>query len=418
MKVSWLLLPLIVLWLGLGQTHAEIAPRTGPRSAAPESVNEPVGVRQNNSPPGAASALAPATTQRTRAPVSPLIYPRYDARLPAAHQAHAEKTKLTCDACHSKAKISQAAGDWLGPGVESCRQCHEARFDAVPISAPTSARIRFSHAKHAARNIECIKCHDEVALRQDARGNERLPSMTTCLRCHNKDHGAAAQGGNCRLCHVPAGSVIKTRFREGMLVPTSFLSMRHDAGWLWQHGDAAMVRGPVCAACHQESECVNCHNGRLRPRQIHPSDWLSLHGIEARQAGSGCGSCHRSQSECLTCHLRAGLSPSGPGAARAGQGRFHLPASIWTDRPRTARHHAVQARLHLDECTSCHQERDCALCHATAGVGGPGQSTTGGFQVSPHPPGFRNRCGGLLARNPRPCLVCHQPGDPNMMPCQ
>jgi hypothetical protein len=407
---SWLcLLSWLVLCLALSPARAE---------SSSDLASDSVGARPKESRQleAAPSLAAPANT--SRAATSPLIYPAYQSRLPAAHRAHAEKTSLACEACHTKAKSSQSAADWLAPAVESCAPCHQNRFAETRSTPPQNPRIRFSHAKHAARNVECAQCHGRVASRQDAQGNERLPSMAVCLRCHKNDRGAvSAQVGNCRLCHFSAGSTIKTRFREGMLVPTSFLSMRHDAGWLWQHGDAAMVRGPVCAACHQESECVSCHNGRLRPRQIHPSDWLRLHGIEARQAGSGCVTCHRSQSDCLTCHLRAGLSPSGPSAARLGRGRFHLPSSIWTDRPRTARHHAVQARLHMDECVSCHQERDCAACHASAGVGGPGQGV-GGPRVSPHAPGFRSLCGGQLARNPRPCLVCHHPSDPNLMPCR
>lgn len=394
-----------------------------PRNVAADSA----GARPNN-----VSPLSSATTKLTTAPSprsiasgkpspgpSPLIYPPFKAQLPAAHRLHAEKAKLDCNTCHGRATTSASANDWLAPDAQQCVACHQNRFHELRVVVPPNPRLRFSHAKHAARNIDCVACHGRVEELEDARGSERLPKMSVCLRCHKNDRGAATtQGGNCRLCHLSAGGVIKTRFREGLLVPSSFVSMRHDANWIWQHGDAAMIRGPVCQACHQESECVNCHDGRLRPRQIHPSDWLSLHGIEARQAGAACKSCHRSQSECLTCHLRAGLSPNGPGALRAERGRFHPPSSVWTDRPRTARHHAFQARLHMDECVSCHQERDCASCHASASVGGPGLGLPNGSGTSPHPPGFRFACGGLLARNPRPCLVCHRGDDPNLAPCR
>lgn len=379
----------------------------------PGASSDSVGARQKNG-----NALLSATNKAAPAP-SPLIYPPFKAQLPAAHRIHVAQAKLDCNTCHNKARTSASTNDWLAPGVEQCAACHQNRYQELRLTSPPNPRLRFSHAKHFARGIGCVDCHGHVDEREDARGTERLPKMAVCLRCHKNDRGmATVGGGNCRLCHLQAGGVIKTRFREGLLVPSSFMSMRHDNGWMWQHGDAAMIRGPVCQACHQESDCVNCHNGRLRPRQIHPSDWLSLHGIEARQSAGGCDRCHRSQSDCLTCHLRAGLSPSGPGAARTGSGRFHPPSSIWSDRPRTARHHAVQARLHMDECVSCHQERDCASCHASAGVGGPGQGLPNGFGTSPHPAGFRVMCGGQLARNPRPCLVCHRGDDPNLAPCR
>ncbi len=244
--------------------------------------------------------------------------------------------------------------------------------------------------------------------------------MSRCMICHSGPEKSQLSAGNdCRLCHLSRGGVIQTRFREGRLLPSNNLGpIEHTEGFVTRHGDAAMNQGALCLTCHQESECVGCHNGQLRPRSIHPSDWLRLHGIAARQEGSACTSCHRDQSECLTCHLRVGLSPAGPRAAAASRGRFHPPPSIWTDRPRSGQHHAVQARLHMDECVSCHQERDCAACHATAGVGGPGVGTPFGQAISPHPPGFRLHCGGTISRNPRACFVCHRVDDFELSLCR
>jgi len=401
---------ILTLLLCLAAAFSPLPAAAGERS--PNSADDSVGQTPNKRE----SPLRMA--QRGLAP-SPLVYPPVGARLPAAHRVHARKAKLECATCHANATSSSKVGDWLGPSAALCSPCHSNRFEGLRAALPVSARLRFSHAKHAAKAIGCVTCHGRVDQRDDARDNERLPLMSLCLRCHSGQRAsAAAETSNCTLCHVSAGGVMKTRFREGMLTPRSFPSMRHGPGWLWKHGEPAMIRGPVCLGCHQEAECVACHDGRLRPRQVHPGDWLGLHGIEARQAGAACNGCHRSQSECLTCHLRAGLSPSGPAAASQQRGRFHLPSSIWTDGPRSARHHATQARLHMDECVSCHQERDCASCHATAGVGGPGQGLPYGAAMSPHPSGFRNACGGLLEQNPRPCLVCHAPSDPSLLPCR
>jgi len=38
--------------------------------------------------------------------------------------------------------------------------------------------------------------------------------------------------------------------------------------------------------------------------------------------------------------------------------------------------------------------------------------------VNPHPAGFATRCAPALARNARPCLVCHEPGDAQLSRCQ
>lgn len=374
-----------------------------------------VSVRPKSVTPGSTSAA-----DIGKRAASPLVFPPYRARLTAAHAAHAKQPQLTCEACHVSAKTSQKADDWLGPDPALCTTCHGRQYEGVVMVRTAAPRLRFSHAKHSLQRIPCDRCHQGTSSRVDAAGHERLPLMGDCLKCHDSDRRAPnTRGGNCRLCHVASNGVIRTRFREGLLVPGDSLpAMRHSAGWLWQHGEAAMTSHSVCVSCHREAECVGCHNGRLRPRMVHPNDWQALHGIEARQAGAQCNTCHRSQSECLTCHLRAGVSPGGPTAARLNVGRFHLPASVWTDRPRTARHHANQARLHMDECVSCHQERDCATCHATAGVGGPGTNSSVGAGISPHPMQFRNTCGGVLAKNPRACWGCHRPEDPNLLPCR
>jgi len=383
---------------------------------APVKPENSWGLRQTKSPESEVHVPSVAAQPSPNS----IVYRPQKATLPAAHRIHADKTKLTCLDCHQNARASRAAGDWLGPTHQQCVQCHAQRFEDSTPPRLESARIRFSHAKHAARNIGCTICHGRVKERDDAVGNEQLPLMSRCLVCHSGPTGSRqSAGSDCRLCHLSRGGVIQTRFREGRLLPSNSLGpMEHTGDWKTRHGDAAMNQGRLCLTCHQEQECVACHNGRLRPRSIHPSDWLRLHGIASRQEGPACGTCHRDQSECLTCHLRVGLSPAGPRAAAGARGRFHPPASIWTDRPRTGQHHAVQARLHLDECVSCHQERDCTSCHATAGVGGPGIGAPSGMSLSPHPPGFRLLCGGTLGKNPRACLVCHRADDVELLPCR
>ena len=99
-----------------------------------------------------------------------------------------------------------------------------------------------------------------------------------------------------------------------------------------------------CGNCHSERECVDCHDGRVRPRSIHPNDFLSLHAVEAQKNGASCTSCHRQQSFCLSCHQRSGVAQSGPFENFLGRGRFHPPKSVWTDGPRSSRHHAWEAQ--------------------------------------------------------------------------
>ena len=70
--------------------------------------------------------------------------------------------------------------------------------------------------------------------------------------------------------------------------------------------------------------------------------------------------------------------------------------------------HVSDARQ-LDACVSCHIERDCVQCHGAGGVGGS-------FNV--HPQGFSASCASQMRRNPRPCFVCHDPGDGKLATCR
>jgi len=196
--------------------------------------------------------------------------------------------------------------------------------------------------------------------------------------------------------------------------------LAHTAEFMRHHAQLAASDSQACARCHAESECSSCHDGRVRPRSVHPNDYLSLHAQEARNNRPDCASCHQEQSFCVSCHQRVGISESGPVGNLAGRGRFHPPSSVWSSGPRTAAHHAWEAQRNLSACVSCHQERDCVACHATRAVGGPGGGLPAGsgFGPNPHPLGFRGACGHALRQNPRPCLVCHDSADPLLLQCR
>jgi hypothetical protein len=229
--------------------------------------------------------------------------------------------------------------------------------------------------------------------------------------------------GACSTCHLTdTNGLLTTVFASGKLLPPPWL---HDAGhgadFIERHKRIAGDDSKFCANCHQERFCVGCHDGNVRPRQIHPNDFLSQHPIAARQDNPRCTSCHQQQSFCLSCHQRSGVAMSGPVGNFGGRGRFHPPKSVWTDGPgRSAQHHSWEAQRNLSACVSCHQERDCAMCHATRGVGGRGPNLVEGMGqgVNPHPVGFGSRCQQALRQNARPCLTCHTPNDPELLKCR
>ena len=375
---------------------------------------------------------------------SPVIFPPQSIGIRFDHARHVA-LGATCATCHDKAKTSRASVDSLLPAGTRCDACHGTNHRGTEVLAGADAlgrcalchvgyrdedgqrvlrtvipppHLKFDHAVHAARGIECKGCHGEVGALAQATFDQ-LPRMRGCLSCHT--HEAAKRGeasSACPTCHVTRGAELVTSFPEGRLEPPAWLhDAEHGPDWLERHKRIAGNDSRFCSSCHAERFCTGCHDGKVRPRQIHPNDFLSMHAISARQNNPTCTSCHQQQSFCLGCHQRAGVTLSGPIGNIAQRGRYHPPPSIWTDAPRGAGHHAWEAERNLNACVSCHMERDCVSCHATAAMGGIGSGLPsgdpGGFRrgVDPHPPGFISRCGRALRQNARPCLTCHDPGD-------
>ncbi len=399
--------------------------------------------------PQLANARAPQHALPPGAPApdpgpSPVIFPPQQLPIRMTHDQHVRDLGLRCVDCHDHAPSSRQSSDNLLPAGTRCDRCHGtdhgelAEVDAdteqplarcatchlgyQPNAGNLVARVhlsppnlRFDHAVHQQRNIGCGQCHGAVAAVTQAT-REQLPRMRGCLKCHGMPGpGRGDARGECTTCHVTRSGVLQTRFSAGVLVPPPWLGAAdHGPRWLERHKEVAGADSTLCASCHTEKECADCHDGRVRPRAIHPNDWLSQHGVAAQMASQRCTSCHRQQSFCVTCHTRLGVTQTGPLDAQQGRGRFHPASEVWTRGPVSGNHHGWEARRNLEVCVSCHVERDCLACHATAARGGPGL----GQATNPHGPGFGGRCGAAFRRNPRACLVCHDPSDPHLARCR
>ncbi len=418
-------------------------PRSGPglvHGLAPLPGDAPVPLAHR--PPGA--------TPKDGGP-SPVIFPPEQLTIRMNHRKHVKELGLTCTTCHDRVKTSTKSSDSLLPKPTRCDACHgsdhrdlsrvgtdgddlmsQCGFCHVGYKSSDGNRVarmvrpkpnlKMNHALHVARNIGCPQCHgavDEIELAT----RDHLPRMRGCFSCHQMPGPARGKArGDCVNCHLTErGGSLKTRFAAGTLKPPAWL---HDAGhgpdWIERHKQVAGNDSQFCSSCHQEKFCADCHDGRVRPRSIHPNDFISMHPIAARQNTPRCTSCHREQTFCIGCHQRAGVTMSGPYGAFAGRGRFHPPQRVWSDPPRSSQHHAWEAERNLSACVSCHTERDCATCHATTKRGGRGfgAGDFGGQGTNPHPRDFRDRCNGALRRNARPCLVCHDPADPQLGECR
>lgn len=444
----------VVLWLGcalalvsawLSPVRAESLPAPAPSASASAASFAGDAPTPRSSAPRAARVRPPGSEPADGGP-SPVIFPPQTLGLRFDHARHMA-LGATCTTCHERARTSRVSADSLLPNGTRCDGCHGTNHRATPVAAagdalgacptchrgyragdgqrvlPTSVpppHLRFDHAAHTTRGIPCQRCHGDVgALGLATR--EQLPRMRGCLGCHTGESGKPGQPqGTCPTCHLTEhGSLLVTTFAEGRLEPPRWLhDAEHGPDWLERHKRIAADDSRFCASCHTERFCTACHDGRVRPRQVHPNDFLSMHAVAARKNSPTCTSCHQQQSFCLGCHQRAGVTQSGPLGNLSTRGRFHPPPAIWTDGPRGPGHHAWEAERNLNACVSCHTERDCVTCHATAAVGGPGNPGSLGRRTDPHPAGFVTRCGRALRQNPRPCLVCHDPSDPSLGECR
>ena len=387
------------------------------------------------------SVLPPGASEQDRGP-STAIFPPQSLTSRFNHKLHVKEQKLECTSCHAAAVESHSAADVLTPKPETCDGCHgTSHADRNAVAAGSDpegqcgfchigwterdgnrvARFRipppnmvFDHQKHAARNIGCGQCHGEVQEVEMAT-RDQLPRMRGCFGCHQRTD-AASQGAArsaCETCHLRGGAGeggrLRTVFASGTMNPPRWMhNAQHAPDFIQRHKLVAANDSQFCGNCHKEEFCAACHDGRVRPRSIHPGDYLNMHAVEARLATQRCTSCHREQSFCVGCHQRLGVSMTGPAGVREA-GRFHPPKEEWSNAPRRAGHHAFEAMRNLNACVSCHVERDCVTCHGAQGIGA-GFNQHGGV--------FAGGCATQLRRNPRPCFVCHDPGAPVLARCQ
>lgn len=370
------------------------------------------------------------------------IFPPQTITIRFNHKKHVGELMLSCKVCHSAAYGSGASADRLLPlPEETCDSCHDVDHSnraavkagpdpngqcgfchlgdeagvgnqVAPMIIP-EPNLRFSHEKHLSRNIQCAQCHGQVGELELAT-RDQLPRMAGCFRCHANTGAAQGQAkGECTTCHLtePTGQ-LTTDFPTGHLLPPEWLhASNHSPDWVERHKTVAANDSAYCGSCHREEDCTDCHDGKVRPRRVHPNDWLAMHPEAARMDNPRCVSCHQLQTFCADCHRRVGVARDVASGNRLAGRRFHPPPSEWTTGPRGPSHHAWEAERNLNACVSCHTERDCTTCHATKGL-------SGGQGISPHPVGFVGKCDAAMRKNPRPCLVCHQPSDPVLAPCQ
>ncbi|HEY1546396.1 MAG TPA: cytochrome c3 family protein [Kofleriaceae bacterium] len=348
---------------------------------------------------------------------SPIVYPLQRLPLTFSHAKHLSRG-VQCQACHPNGTTSRSAVDNLEPTETQCRTCHAIdRDDPTKQATPTAAcaschpgwapgkiveqiyetpsPLKFDHAAHV--QTACESCHSVRAV--DLATTRQLPSMQSCLKCHKT--GEAPE--RCIDCHLAKETgLLETTFEHGVLVPArDGLGDQHGPGFKTDHKTEARQVGATCNACHDKSECVECHTGSVKPMDFHPGDYLMTHAVDARRGTPDCSACHRLESFCVACHERSGLGTRAESqfSSRDPSRFFHPPgwASQTAGGPNL---HSQEARRNISECTSCHREEDCLTCHS---------AQPGAAHASPHPPNWRGsaQCRALDRGDRRMCLRCH-----------
>lgn len=191
--------------------------------------------------------------------------------------------------CTTPAERPDGAGSEPGPRA----------YRSLPVDHPTPAgRIR--PVNH---DVDWLERHGAVA-RADA---------NDCASCHQEE--------DCASCHV-----------ENLSEPFAV----HPPNYETIHAVDARLDQNNCTDCHKvETFCASCHArtdvSAIEPDtpparvEFHPPGWLDAtnpanHGVAARRNITECASCHQEQ-DCVTCHQ--GINPHPP--------EFRLNCSNWLE---------------------------------------------------------------------------------------
>lgn len=285
------------------------------------------------------------------------------AFLDAEHGRSVGETPGRCATCHTQ---DRCVGCHVDPGLPE--------IQAVP-PAPEGMEL-----PPAVAHYSVPASHTDAERWTRSHGADA--SREACATCHTQD--------DCRSCHVLplSGEILAMPARTEAVAPGVMLTSEppaSHASYFFRvgHGATAAASGAACATCHEERECVSCHDGPA-DGGYHAAGFVARHQAGSFGRDSDCATCHSTQAFCRSCHVESGVAASG----RLGPG-YHAGGSIWLLR------HGQAARQNLESCASCHAQPDCTQCHGTLGA----------FKINPHDRGFDARA--AWEKNPRACAACH-----------
>lgn len=230
------------------------------------------------------------------APTS-LELPRYAAHyfVPPSHtdpdfvDRHGDMASAeACSTCHTR---------------NDCATCHTGELPAVAATLPGTSEVR---APGVLLEPKPPSSH-AVASFITEHGGLAAADASSCASCHARTF--------CSDCHDAAAVevALPTAIAGGAFHPPDFMA---------RHAAEAYGRKLECSNCHDTGAfCRECHeeagfgSSGLLGRGFHDAEpnWLLRHGLPARQALESCAACHQ-QTDCLQCHSTLGafkVSPHG-----------------------------------------------------------------------------------------------------------
>ena len=261
---------------------------------------------------------------------------------------------------------------------DRCLSCHvsgdRAEIQALPVS-PTGWDALEAEARYPVPEGHTTDVFEVTHGRP-------APAAADCSTCHTQN--------DCAACHVaplpPSAESLPERPQvraPGVGLEAQMPTSHETPFFMTAHTVLASAAPDACSTCHTQTYCADCHDAQRSPG-YHPQGFALRHAAAAGSQTMECSTCHNTAAFCLQCHVEMGFGSSG----RLGPG-YHDAEPLWLIR------HGQGARQGLEQCASCHTQRDCLQCH----------SQLGAFKVSPHGPDFDPVQ--AQERNPWICLACH-----------
>lgn len=258
-----------------------------------------------------------------------------------SHRNHVGERAIGCTLCHEGIEKSTVSSDKNLPTMDRCFACHNGQ--TAPVECDLCHRsteepkglenpkreVKFSHANHLKRNLECTNCHrniNEAAIM----GQAQFPDMGVCMECHFGKKKMV----DCTLCHTDTEMVNKNR---------------HGEGWSHRHKFEGTQDPRKCRLCHVNDEtCEECHLGDNLQQRTHGLNFEFEHSLDARGKERECTGCHDQADFCAPCHKDREVMPE------------DHSSSFWISDG-----HATAAVSDMEACVACHEEEEliCLKCH-------------------------------------------------------